>query len=684
MADSDQEINVKHNLDEFYAKIEKSNEGFDEMKYKISAINAELMKLYNAKMPGFGGGSSPANNNDPGGSSTRRNAELRYWNESVKHFLDFRKYTKDFQVFSGGVAQVTGGIMSVGAALLRLSGGGLLGGAAGLMAGMTALGRGVQEDRRAALALGGANVGKMRAAGAAFGGTINTSEVVSNIATAQTDLTSDQFLALKLLGFTPQQIQSMDPSDLMVAALGREQNRVKSYRNKGTRIPLEESRAATSLFGPDIIRTLGAMSPEDMKKRQEEYTNLQKKLDLDKKTQDAYDDMIRKIGEAGAEIETIFVNELVPLAPIITDFSGSMVEGAKDIAQEIPIFVSAMQTAAKDLNYYNESAAAAGDWLRNWVKDHLGFDPHKLVEGVKDPNQYTAPENYGHKPYDPLSSILRGLTGKGGGDAPKGTQDSPIFVKPADIPSPWDSPMSFDVPGGGGFAIPGGAGAYSGETGPHSRRSGGGNYNMAGPESAGAKPVGAIKDRALGLMNYLVNERKWTPVAAAIAAGNAEQESGINPAGPMGDPGTVGYGERGSWGMFQWNRKRLHDLKMKYGDKWRTNTAQYEYFADEAERMLPGWKKAADFSSAGQISHDYEGYADNSTGTRIGNARKWMRAFQSDHSSPAVSATKEHTSMNDMSLYQMNRGTHIRISNPAGASVNLQTAMLGAVRGSFS
>ena len=85
--------------------------------------------------------------------------------------------------------------------------------------------------------------------------------------------------------------------------------------------------------------------------------------------------------------------------------------------------------------------------------------------------------------------------------------------------------------------------------------------------TAGAKPVGAIKDRAMGLMNFLVEKRGWIPSAAAIAAGNAEQESGINPAGPGGDPGTVGFGERGSWGMFQWNCARLDELKMKYGDK---------------------------------------------------------------------------------------------------------------------
>jgi Phage tail lysozyme len=117
------------------------------------------------------------------------------------------------------------------------------------------------------------------------------------------------------------------------------------------------------------------------------------------------------------------------------------------------------------------------------------------------------------------------------------------------------------------------------------------------------KPTCAIADRAFQLMDYLV-KRNWTPAAAAIAAGNAEQESGIRADGPMGDPTVPG----GSWGEFQWNRDRLARLKARYGDRWQTQEAQFEYFADEAEGKIPGgtavpgWSQQKDLSNAGEIS----------------------------------------------------------------------------------
>ena len=72
--------------------------------------------------------------------------------------------------------------------------------------------------------------------------------------------------------------------------------------------------------------------------------------------------------------------------------------------------------------------------------------------------------------------------------------------------------------------------------------SGGGGSVAYSGGSAGMDP------RGQQLMGYLVG-RGWTPAAAAIAAGNAQQESGINSNGPAGDGGI-------SHGMFQWNHKR--------------------------------------------------------------------------------------------------------------------------------
>jgi hypothetical protein len=148
----------------------------------------------------------------------------------------------------------------------------------------------------------------------------------------------------------------------------------------------------------------------------------------------------------------------------------------------------------------------------------------------------------------------------------------------------------------------------------------GGSPGGGGGGGKVSAPTGTLKQRGLDLMSFLVNERGWTPAAAAIAVGNAQQESGVNPSGPPGDNGQ-------SWGMFQWNHERLAALKARYGDKWQTARAQYEFFADEAEKRLPEWKRASDLSGAGYISHAYEGYGDNSTGTRVANAEQWLKAW---------------------------------------------------------
>jgi hypothetical protein len=142
----------------------------------------------------------------------------------------------------------------------------------------------------------------------------------------------------------------------------------------------------------------------------------------------------------------------------------------------------------------------------------------------------------------------------------------------------------------------------------------------------GGNHASALADRAFDLMSFLVRAG-WTPEGAAIAAGNAEQESGIRPDGPMGDASVPG----GSLGMFQWNRARLVCLKESAAARhldWRSKEAQYEFFVSEAERMLPDWKAQTSLDRAGFISRTYEGYGDASTETRVNNASKWLRAYR--------------------------------------------------------
>jgi hypothetical protein len=151
------------------------------------------------------------------------------------------------------------------------------------------------------------------------------------------------------------------------------------------------------------------------------------------------------------------------------------------------------------------------------------------------------------------------------------------------------------------------------------------------------KSTEAIADRAYDLIDWLVKSRGWTPEGASIAAGNAEQESGIYWAGPAGDGGI-------SHGIFQWNRGRfvaLQAFAASKGKSWDDKMVQYEFFADEAERALPNWKTQTSLDNAGTISHAYEGYGDDSTQTRVSNAQKWLDAYRVRSGQPMTPA---HTS----------------------------------------
>jgi len=729
MADTEHEVDIKHNLDEYAQKIKETNDLWDAHFAKVKAVNDELTKLLGRKLSG----AAPSLASFSGGSSQDRNIEREYYRAIIPYAKAatpaFKSMYSTTNAIGGGLFSMAsgGGLQGFARGLsdlgrqMRSSGGfaqSILSGAAvgatsgrkaasGAAAAATegvesAIARGAEQGigfgliqafgklpaiiklgAGALLAAGGldvyamdkatkdvygrsrraagygANIGQLSAFDATMGRYVDTDSMMTAMGQAKYDFTSSAALAAKISGINPKDWS--DPAAMAEGTILSVQRQLKSY-SPDRMLSMAHTRGFQDLglSDQDLIR-LYTGSQKDVndlvKKAQGAAPGLDQSKDIQKKYQDFATDIdltgmrLRVMGE---NILSYQMPTFMKFANVIDDFTEKYGPGA-DSKPGAPIVLPPghVPVPYKDLgpSFWNGDFGSTPGG--KYAFPGAGFGPGRSPSGA----------------------------------APKGSANDPIFVKPADLPALDAGAMSFDVPGGGGFAIPGG-GSWGGQSGPHGRRSsGGGNYDQTGPDSAGAKPVGAIKDRAMALMGYLVKERHWTPVAAAIAAGNAEQESGINPAGPMGDPGTVGYGERGSWGMFQWNRKRLHDLKAKYGDKWRTNEAQFPYFADEAERMVPGWKDVKDFSYAGGISHDYEGYGDNSTGTRIGNARKWLRTFQNqqgDHSSPAVSTTREHTSMNDMSIYQQSRGVHVRVSNPAGANVNVQTAMLGAVKGSFS
>lgn len=155
-----------------------------------------------------------------------------------------------------------------------------------------------------------------------------------------------------------------------------------------------------------------------------------------------------------------------------------------------------------------------------------------------------------------------------------------------------------------------------------------------GGASGGNAPTGPMGDRGAAMMNRLVQQHGWTPQAAAIAAGNAQQESRFN-TGAAGDPNVPG----GSHGLFQWNRERfaaLQSFAARQGKDWHDFNTQVDFFAQEAEARNPGWKSVTSLANAGAIGWNYERYGDNSTGTRVANAQRWLRRYNETGSAVAT------------------------------------------------
>lgn len=179
---------------------------------------------------------------------------------------------------------------------------------------------------------------------------------------------------------------------------------------------------------------------------------------------------------------------------------------------------------------------------------------------------------------------------------------------------------------------------------------GGSSGGAAGPVS---KDMG---ERGRRLMDRLVNVHGWTPTAAAIAAGNAEQESGIRSDGKSGDGGT-------SHGMFQWRLDRFEALQRfaaARGKDWRDFDTQVDFFNEERKGrsgLEKRWHGMNDFSEAGAVGKIYERYSDGSTGTRVSNAQRWLNRWNASPvpapstapASPVPAPDKTSGSFSDLS-----------------------------------
>jgi hypothetical protein len=243
------------------AKMDKLVQSLKDAQAYVDSLSGGFKNIgkFNTPIPGLGNKGAPGDS-DPGGPMDHE-LDTRHKRSELEHFKDFKDYNKTFKPYAAEVKQFTRGVMGLGTNLLKLAAGGALGAAGGFFGGVMPLAKSAVEDRRQALSLGGANIGKMKSAGNAFGTILpDVRDITSNISQGQYDITSPQYLALKMLKFSDAEIQGSDPSDLMAKALTREQKRVKTYSSTQTTMTMETALKGTSLFSPGDIKTLRSLA----------------------------------------------------------------------------------------------------------------------------------------------------------------------------------------------------------------------------------------------------------------------------------------------------------------------------------------------------------------------------------------------------------------------------------------
>jgi hypothetical protein len=253
---------IKLDATDAQAKMDKLVQSLKDAQKYVDSLRGGFRDIgkFNTPIPGFVKGGAPGDSDSGISPSMFRELDVRHKRGELEYFKNFKTYNRDFKPFAGEMKQFTRGVISLGNNLLKLATGGALGAAGGFFGGVMPLAKSAVEDRRQALALGGANIGKMKAASAAFGTILpDARDITGNVSQGQYDITSPQYLGLKMLGFSDSEIQGSDPSDLMAKALTREQKRVKTYSNTQTAMTMETALKGTSLFSPGDIKSLRAL-----------------------------------------------------------------------------------------------------------------------------------------------------------------------------------------------------------------------------------------------------------------------------------------------------------------------------------------------------------------------------------------------------------------------------------------
>ena len=261
-------------------------------------------------------------------------------------------------------------------------------GAGGSLFGIDKLAGSAAAGRRSAAGLG-ISFGEQRAFSTDFGRFVDADSMLSNVASAKTDITSPAYQGLLGAGLTGKQIQGGNAADVSIDFLHRLPQMFKGVQ-PGLIGPNAEARGLTNIISAEDIKRYVTASPQERAQQDKAYTADKTSMNVGDGTLKGWTDLNSALTRASTEIEKAFITGLAPLAPEIADLSKGVVKlvsdftKSKEVKEDLDALVTGLGNFEKAINdpdsWWNKGGKAldgfakkekeAGDATHSWLKEH--------------------------------------------------------------------------------------------------------------------------------------------------------------------------------------------------------------------------------------------------------------------------------------------------------------------------